>query len=105
MCRTRIGYGGVDKASRFGGGPFCSRLRVRSWTAAGRRFCNCPQGANIGRPGGLRRVCGARTGLTSHLLTGYGLSGSPRGIREEIAEQEDKILEAISKPPRASEST
>jgi cytochrome bd-type quinol oxidase subunit 1 len=28
------------------------------------------------------------------VLTGYGLSGSPRGIREEVAEQEDKILAA-----------
>jgi cytochrome d ubiquinol oxidase subunit I len=36
------------------------------------------------------------------VLTGYGLSGSPRGIREEIAEQEDKILAAISP---AAEST
>jgi cytochrome d ubiquinol oxidase subunit I len=38
------------------------------------------------------------------VLTGYGLSGSPRGIREEVAEQEDKIREAVSKWPRAPDS-
>jgi cytochrome d ubiquinol oxidase subunit I len=30
------------------------------------------------------------------VLTGYGLSGSPRGIREALAEQEDKIRAAIA---------
>jgi cytochrome d ubiquinol oxidase subunit I len=39
------------------------------------------------------------------VLTGYGLSGSPRGIREEVAEQEDKIRAAIGKSPAAPEST
>ena len=39
------------------------------------------------------------------LLTGYGLSGSPRGIREEVAAQEDKIRAAISAWPRAPQSS
>jgi cytochrome d ubiquinol oxidase subunit I len=39
------------------------------------------------------------------VLTGYGLSGSPLGIREEVAKQEDKIRAAISKWPLAPEST
>ena len=38
------------------------------------------------------------------VLTGYGLSGSPRGIREEVAEQEDKIREAIRARPLAPEA-
>ena len=33
------------------------------------------------------------------VLTGYGLSGSPRGIREEVAEQEGRIREALSTRP------
>jgi cytochrome bd-type quinol oxidase subunit 1 len=39
------------------------------------------------------------------VLTGYGLSGSPLGIRAEVAKQEDKIRAAISKWPLAQEST
>jgi cytochrome d ubiquinol oxidase subunit I len=39
------------------------------------------------------------------VLTGYGLSGSPRGIREEVAEQEGKIREAIRGWPLAPQST
>jgi cytochrome d ubiquinol oxidase subunit I len=38
------------------------------------------------------------------LLTGHGLSGSPRGIREEVAEQEDKIRAAVSAWPLAPQS-
>jgi cytochrome d ubiquinol oxidase subunit I len=38
------------------------------------------------------------------VLTGYGLSGSPRGIREELAEEEGKIREAISAWPLAPAS-
>jgi cytochrome bd ubiquinol oxidase subunit I len=38
------------------------------------------------------------------VLTGYGLSGSPRGIREEVAEQEDRIRAAISRKPVTPES-
>jgi cytochrome d ubiquinol oxidase subunit I len=38
------------------------------------------------------------------LLTGYGLSGSPHGIREELAEQEGRIREAIRTWPLAPES-
>jgi cytochrome d ubiquinol oxidase subunit I len=38
------------------------------------------------------------------VLTGYGLSGSPRGIREELAEQEGKIREAIRAWPLAPHS-
>jgi cytochrome d ubiquinol oxidase subunit I len=39
------------------------------------------------------------------VLTGYGLSGSPRGIREEVAEHADKIRAAISAGPLAPQSS
>jgi cytochrome bd ubiquinol oxidase subunit I len=38
------------------------------------------------------------------VLTGYGLSGSPRGIREEVAAQEDRIRAAIRAWPLARPS-
>ena len=37
------------------------------------------------------------------VLTGYGLSGSPQGIREAVAEQEDKIRAAIATTAQSAE--